>query len=93
MITMKHTLLRIANELNELLLHSDIEAWCQFKKRDDGSVTVDFTHFDDSYRHSNKSLMIYPHHSDEEAQEVYEQMKLVIAGEELIDETNSNSSN
>ncbi|PNZ12643.1 hypothetical protein [Staphylococcus simiae] len=83
---MKHTLLRIANELNELLLYSDIEAWCQFKKKEDGIVMVDFTHFDERYRHSNKSLMIYPHYSDEEAQELYEEMKRVIAGEELINE-------
>ncbi|HDD0311569.1 TPA: hypothetical protein O9445_002094 [Staphylococcus aureus] len=83
---MNRKLLKIANELNELILHLDIEAWCRFTKYEGGSVSVELTHFDDRYRHENKSLMIFSNRSDEEVQKAYEQMKRVITGEALIDE-------
>ncbi|MCR0868972.1 hypothetical protein NEJ94_14370 [Staphylococcus aureus] len=83
---MNRKLLKIANELNELILHLDIKAWCKFTKYEGGSVSVDLTHFDERYRHENESLMIFSNCSDEEVQKVYEQMKRVITEETLIDE-------
>ncbi|EKF1830763.1 TPA: hypothetical protein SGQ37_002023 [Staphylococcus aureus] len=83
---MKHTLLRIANELNELILHSDARIECQFARHNDETFTVYLLHFDDRYELCISHLSISTKYSDEEAQEIYEQMKRVIAGEELINE-------
>lgn len=37
---MKHKLLKIANDLNKLILHSDEEVEANFKKYDNGKVEI-----------------------------------------------------
>ncbi|GJF54321.1 hypothetical protein [Staphylococcus argenteus] len=87
---MNHKLLRIANELNKLILHSDAKVECQFTRRESGIITVFLFHIDDRYEVGASHLYISTNCSDEEVQEVYEQMKRVIAGEALIGEADCN---
>ncbi|CAM4074416.1 hypothetical protein CD116_00555 [Staphylococcus schweitzeri] len=87
---MNHKLLRIANELNELILHSDVKVECQFARRKSGIITVYLFHIDNRYEVGASHLYISTNCSNEEVQEVYEQMKRVIAGEALINEEDRN---
>ncbi|MBO0929135.1 hypothetical protein J2P86_12935 [Staphylococcus sp. 30400_3112M30941] len=90
---MNHKLLRIANELNKLILHSDAKVECQFASHRSGAISVFLFHFNDRYELGVRFLYISTNCSDEEVQEVYEQMKRVIAGEALIGEEDRNLSN
>ncbi|MCS4502431.1 hypothetical protein [Staphylococcus aureus] len=83
---MDHKLLKIANELNELILHSDVKVECQFASHRSRLITVYLVHIDDRYEVGASHLSISTNSSDEEVQKVYEQMKRVIAGEALIDD-------
>lgn len=88
---MKHKLLRIANDLNKLILHSDEEVEANFKKNDDGKVAISIWHYSQKYENNCNSLKFYEIHTDEELQRKFELAKEVIAGECLIDERNNQS--
>ncbi|UFA56457.1 hypothetical protein [Staphylococcus aureus] len=83
---MDHKILKIANELNKLILHSDIKIECQFATHGSGLITVYLVHIDDRYKVGASHLSINTNSSDEKVREVYEQMKRVITGEALIDD-------
>lgn len=90
---MNHKLLRIANELNKMILHSDAQVECQFTRRKSGIITVILFHFDDRYEVGASHLYIDTDYHDEGVEEVYKQMKRVITGEALIGEEDRNLSN
>lgn len=83
---MKHKLLKIANELNELLLHSDVNGYIEFHRFKDRNIAVKLTHINKSYEYNNKNITIYNFEDEEDVLEKVKKIKRVIAGEELINE-------
>ena len=83
---MKHKLLKMANELNELLLHSKINGYIQFYRFEDGVIAIYFTHIHKSYEHNNTSIHIYDFNNEECILEKTEKIKRVIAGEAYLNE-------
>lgn len=90
---MKHKLLKIANDLNKLILHSDEKLKAEFRKYYDGKVSIDFWHYSQKYENNCNYLLFCETHTDEKLQRNFELAKEVIAGECLIDERNSDISN
>ena len=90
---MKHKLLKIANDLNKLILHSDEEVKVEFRNFIDGKVDISIWHYSQKYEYKCSSLSFYETHTDEELQRSFELAKEVSAGECLIDERNSDISN
>ncbi|MDK3667928.1 hypothetical protein O0A02_00350 [Staphylococcus pseudintermedius] len=82
----KEKMLIIANELNRCLAHSDIYAFIEFRRNDNGVISIYFTHCDERYLYNNKTLFIYDWQSDERIESLVNQAKEVIAGEALLDE-------
>ncbi|WP_049387180.1 hypothetical protein [Staphylococcus epidermidis] len=83
---MKHKLLKIANDLNKLILHSDEEVKVEFRNFIDGKVDISIWYYSQKYEYKCSSLSFYETHTDEELQRNFELAKDVIAGECLIDE-------
>lgn len=83
---MKHKLLKIANDLNKLILNSDEEVKAEFQKYYEGEVSITFWHYSKKYESNCNHLSFYEFHTDEELQKYFELAKEVIAGECLIDE-------
>ena len=83
---MKHKLLKIANDLNKLILHSDVEVKVEFRNFIDGKVDISIWRYSQKYEYKCSSLSFYETHTDEELQRNFELAKDVIAGECLIDE-------
>ncbi|MBI5972004.1 hypothetical protein [Staphylococcus caledonicus] len=81
---MRHKLLKIANELNELILNSDVNAYVEFRKYKDGDIGVDFTHIHQSYKYDNESITIYSFNDESTMLNKFELAKKVINGECLI---------
>lgn len=86
---MRHKLLQIANELNKHILHSDEEVRVEFQKFSDGEVGIFLFHHSDKYKRGCKHISFFEYHSIEEVQRNFEIAKDVIAGECLVDETDS----
>lgn len=83
---MKHKLLKIANDLNKLILHSDEEVEANFKKYDNGKVEISIWHYSQKYENDCNSLKLYDFQTDEELQTNFEIAKEVISGECLIND-------
>ncbi|MCG2010445.1 hypothetical protein K4P56_12625 [Staphylococcus epidermidis] len=90
---MKHKLLKMANDLNKLILHSDEKIMVDFQTFTDGEVGLCFWHHSQKYEDNCNFIRFYEIHTDEELQRKFELAKEVIAGECLIDERNSDISN
>lgn len=90
---MKHKLLKMANDLNKLILHSDEKIMVDFQTFTDGEVGLYFWHHSQKYEDNCNFISFYEIHTDEELQRKFELAKEVIAGECLIDERNSDISN
>ncbi|MCG2344841.1 hypothetical protein BUY66_04270 [Staphylococcus epidermidis] len=83
---MKHKLLKIANDLNKLILHSDEEVKAEFRKNYEGEVDITIWHYSQKYESDCNHLNFYEFFTDKELQRSFELAKDVIAGECLINE-------
>lgn len=91
---MKHKLLKIVNELNELIMHSKESVECQFGTGIcEDEVVLFFFHYSDEYKTDVKNIMFAEFHTSEELHDKFELAKKVIKGECLIDERNSHLPN
>lgn len=90
---MRHKLLKTANDLNKLILHSDEKVKAEFQTFDNGEVGITFWHYSQKYESDCNHLNFYEFFTDKELQRSFELAKDVIAGECLIDERNSDIPN
>ena len=77
-------LVNLASDLIIKQIYSGLECSVSNWLFDDGTYSVQLTHFDDRYTNGNRTLRIYQWQSDEQILSTFEQMKDVIAGERLI---------
>ena len=77
-------LVNLASDLIIKQIYSGLECSVSNWLFDDGTYSVQLTHFDDRYPDGNRTLRIYQWQSDEQILSTFEQMKDVIAGERLI---------
>lgn len=83
---MRYKLLKIANDLNKLILHSDEKVRVYFQTFSGGEVGICVWHFLDIYKYKCERITFYESHTVQELQQKFELAKKVIAGECLIDE-------
>lgn len=89
---MKHKLLRIANDLNTLIIHSKENVECSFKTGVcEDEVVLFFHHYSGEYDAEVKDILFAEFHTSEKLHNKFELAKKVIAGECLIDERNNQS--
>lgn len=89
---MKHKLLRIANDLNTLIIHSKENVECSFKTGVcEDEVVLFFHHYSGEYDAEVKNVLFAEFHTPEKLHNKFELVKKVIAGECLIDERNNQS--
>ncbi|MBW4892691.1 hypothetical protein KQ240_03820 [Staphylococcus haemolyticus] len=87
---MKHKLLKIAKDLNALIVHSKENVACSFETGVcEGEVVLFFFHYSDEYKTDVKNIMFAEFHTSEELHDKFELAKKVIKGECLINERNS----
>ena len=77
-------LVNLATDLIIKQIYSDLECSVSNWLFDDGTYSVQLTHFDDRYPNGNRTLRIFQWQSDEQILSTFEQMKDVITGERLI---------
>ena len=80
----KTRLVNLANDLIIKQIYSGLECSVSNWLFDDGTYSVQLTHFDDRYPNGNRTLRIYEWESDEQILSTFEKMKDVITGERLI---------
>ncbi|MCH4414489.1 hypothetical protein [Staphylococcus haemolyticus] len=91
---MKHKLLKIANDLNTLSIHSKENVRCDFGTSSfEDEVYLFFYHYSDEYDAEVKSILFAEFHTSEKLRDKFELAKKVIKGECLIDERNSHLPN
>ncbi|MGZ9420454.1 hypothetical protein [Staphylococcus epidermidis] len=84
---MKHKLLKIANDLNTLIIHSKENVECSFKTGIfEDEVVLFFHHYSDEYDAEVKDILFAEFHTPKKLHNKFELAKKVIAGECLIDE-------
>ena len=89
---MKHKLLKIANDLNRLIVHSKEKVECQFGTGScEGEVVLFFFHRSDEYDAGAENILFAEFYTSEELHNKFELAKKVIKGECLIDERNNQS--
>ncbi|MEJ7537194.1 hypothetical protein [Staphylococcus hominis] len=89
---MKHKLLKIANDLNVLIMHSKENVECSFKTGAcEDEVVLFFHHYSDKYGAKADCILFAEFHKSEELHDKFELAKKVIKGECLIDERNNQS--
>lgn len=89
---MKHKLLKIANDLNTLIIHSKENVECQFGTGScEDEVVLFFFHHSDEYGSEVEDILFAEYHASEELHDKFELAKKVIKGECLIDERNNQS--
>lgn len=85
----KHRLLNIVTDLNEKLIHSDIEGSVTLQQFEDGEFGVNLTYFKNTCIKSRETLFIFEHHTTDEGMKIFGQMKNILTSERLItDERN-----
>lgn len=84
---MKHKLLKIANDLNRLIVHSKEKVECQFgTSACEVGVVLFFYHHSDEYDTRVEYITFTEFHTLEKLHDKFELAKKVIKGECLIDE-------
>ena len=84
---MKHKLLKIANDLNALIMHSKENVKCSFGTGVcEDEVVLFFHHYSDEYGAETKNILFAEFHKSEELHDKFELAKKVIKGECLINE-------
>ncbi|MBO0385655.1 hypothetical protein HMPREF2564_11510 [Staphylococcus sp. HMSC068D03] len=79
---MKHKLLKIANDLNELIIHSKENVECSFKAGVcEDEVVLFFHHYSDEYETDVKNILFAEFHTPEELHNKFELAKKMIKGE------------
>ena len=69
---MRHKLLKTANDLNKLILHSDEKVKAEFHTFDNGEVGITFWHYSQKYESNCNHLNFYEFFTDEELQQKFE---------------------
>lgn len=91
---MKHKLLKIANDLNALIMHSKENVKCEFGTGIcEGEVVLFFYHHSDEYDARAEYILFAEFHTSEKLHDKFELAKKVIEGECLINERNSHLPN
>ncbi|MCT2080628.1 hypothetical protein [Staphylococcus epidermidis] len=89
---MKHKLLKIANDLNVLIVHTKENVECSFKTGIcEDEVVLFFHHYSGEYDTEVKDILFAEFHTPEKLHNKFELAKKVITGECLIDERNNQS--
>lgn len=84
---MKHKLLKIANDLNTLIINSKENVECSFETGVcEDEVILLFHHYSDEYNAEVKNILFAEYHTSEALHDKFELAKKVIKGECLIDE-------
>lgn len=84
---MKHKLLKIANDLNTLIIYSKENVECSFETGVcEDEVILFFYHYSDEYNAEVKNILFAEYHTSEALHDKFELAKKVIKGECLIDE-------
>ncbi|WNM55066.1 hypothetical protein CoNPh25_CDS0061 [Staphylococcus phage S-CoN_Ph25] len=84
---MKHKLLKIANDLNTLIIYSKENVECSFETGVcEDEVILFFNHYSDEYNAEVKNILFAEYHTSEALHDKFELAKKVIKGECLIDE-------
>ncbi|MRN07987.1 hypothetical protein GC135_00750 [Staphylococcus capitis] len=84
---MKHKLLKIANDLNTLIIYSKENVECSFETGVcEDEVILFFYHYSDEYNTEVKNILFAEYHTSEALHDKFELAKKVIKGECLIDE-------
>ena len=84
---MKHKLLKIANDLNKLIIHSKENVRCDFGTSSfEDEVYLFFYHYSDEYDAEVKSILFAEFHTSEKLRDKFELAKKVIKGKCLINE-------
>ncbi|MDS3898512.1 hypothetical protein [Staphylococcus hominis] len=82
---MKHKLLKIANDLNALIIHSKESVECSFKTDIcEDEVVLFFYHYSDEYNSGVRDILFAEFHTPEKLHNKFELAKKVIKGECLI---------
>lgn len=82
---MKHKLLKIANDLNALIVHSKENVKCYFGTGAcEGEVVLFFFHHSDEYDAGAENILFAEFYTSEELHSKFELAKKVIKGECLI---------
>lgn len=82
---MKHKLLKIANDLNALIVNSKESVACKFGTRSiKDEVTLFFYHYSDEYDAGAENILFAEFYTSEELHNKFEFAKKVIKGECLI---------
>lgn len=91
---MKRKLLKIANDLNALIMHSKENVKCYFGTGAcEDEVVLLFFHHSDEYDARAENILFAEFNTSEELHDKFELAKKVIKGECLIDERNSHLPN
>ncbi|MGX0437541.1 hypothetical protein ACUW5X_000306 [Staphylococcus hominis] len=89
---MKHKLLKIANDLNALIVHSKENVKCYFGTGAcEDEVVLFFFHHSDEYDARAENILFAEFNTSEELHNKFELAKKVIKGECLISERNNQS--
>ena len=89
---MKHKLLKIANDLNSLIVHSKENVECQFGTGAcEDEVVLFFHHYSDEYDTRSENILFAEFHTPEKLHNKFELARKVIKGERLINERNNQS--
>lgn len=84
---MKHKLLKIANDLNTLSIHSKEDVRCDFGTSSfEDEVYLFFYHYSDEYDAGAENILFAEFYTSEELHSKFELAKKVIKGECLINE-------
>lgn len=84
---MKHKLIKIANDLNTLIMHSKENVECSLQTGVcEDEVILFFHHYSDEYNAEVKNILFAEYHTSEALHDKFELAKKVIKGECLIDE-------
>lgn len=84
---MEHKLLKIANDLNTLIMNSKEDVECSFQTGVcEDEVILFFHHYSDEYNTEVKNILFAEYHTSEYLHDKFELAKKVIKGECLIDE-------
>ena len=82
---MKYKLLKIANELNDLIMHSKEHIKCEFSTGEcKNEVKVFLFHYSDRYKNNCEIITFFEHYEGKNILENFELAKKVIKGECLI---------
>lgn len=79
-------MIKILEKLVSAIECNDVYCDLQLNKREDGSMDIQFTHFNHIYPYDNKSICFYSFYNEEKLKNELELALQVIEGKTLIEE-------